>query len=311
VKSTVNAPEVEISVSDVFKKYYKDPVLNGISFTVNKNDVFGVVGPNGAGKTTIFRLLSGILKPDQGNIIVGGFDTNFNIEHVREIVGYLPEFPYLYERLSVLENLDFFSRVYKVKNKRKKQNQLLSLLDITKMENHVVAKLSKGQKQRVSIACTLIHDPQILVLDEPTAGLDPVTATFIRRIIMDLSKSDMTVITSSHNLYEIEEMCDRLAIIENGTIVAINSPMNLKKTLGSNIIEITFLEPFYNTLKIEFKDVNVLEFKEDKLIVEVNNLDAINELIKYLIQEGVFIGGVIPRKSLEDVYVKYINGALK
>ena len=302
---------VAVSLQNVHKNYYKVHALKGISFNVHSKEVFGIVGPNGAGKTTVFRLIVGILKPDQGFLLVNGINTRFKIEQVRRMVGYLPEFPYIYERLSVTENLEFFAKVYGIKNRKERINQLLILLDIKKLKNATVAKLSKGFKQRVSIATALIHDPEIMVLDEPTAGLDPLTAVFIREVITQIAQNGKTILVSSHNLYEIEKICNQLAILNEGLLTEMGTPNDLKQRLGSNIIEIIFQEPLLDKLKISIKGVTIHEVKENSIIIEVNNLGVMNQLLGYLMQKGISIGGVMPRKSLEEVYVDYMKRRLE
>ncbi|MBN1682105.1 ABC transporter ATP-binding protein [Candidatus Bathyarchaeota archaeon] len=296
--------------SHVYKEYNLNPILQDINLKVPKKEILGIVGPNGAGKTTLFRLIAGILTPNRGNVIVNGIDTIENSNRIREVIGYLPEFPYLYDRLTIQENLEFFSRVFRIKNKKETQKKLLSLVGISNLKNDIVAKLSKGQKQRLSIVCTLIHEPKILLMDEPTAGLDPATSSLIRDIILDLKKNSTTVIINSHNLFEIEKMCDTLAILEHGKIIALDSPLNLKQKLNNNIMEVTFLEPFNGNLNINIEGINVIEKKEKSIIIEVRKPGDMNVLISNLIGKGVLISGIVPKVSLEDVYVSYVKGNL-
>ena len=298
---------IVVSFQNVHKNYYDTHALKGVSFEVHWKEVFGFVGPNGAGKAAVFRIVSGILKPDQGALLINGVDTKFRLEQIRERVGYLPEFSRLYERLSLTENLEFFAKIHGIKDRKGRLSELLELLDIVELKNHTVAKLSKGQKQRVSIASALLHDPEILVLDEPTAGLDPLTAVFIRETITKMAQEGKTVLVSSHNLYEIEKICNRLAILNDGFIIEMGPTNVLKQKLGSNILEIKFLEPFKDKLKIDIKGVIIHEVKENGIIVKIDKLNVINQLLNYLIKQGISVGGVMPRKSLEDAYVDYMK----
>ncbi len=152
-----------------------------------------------------------------------------------------------------------------------------------------------------------MHDPEILVLDEPTAGLDPLTAVFIRETITKMAQEGKTVLVSSHNLYEIEKICNRLAILNDGFIIEMGPTNVLKQKLGSNILEIKFLEPFKDKLKIDIKGVIIHEVKENGIIVKIDKLNVINQLLNYLIKQGISVGGVMPRKSLEDAYVDYMK----
>lgn len=293
-----------IILNDVHKRYGNVYALKGVNLEVSQGKIVGVVGPNGSGKTTMFRLIGGIIKPDKGRIIVKGIDVSSSPERVKLITGYTPEFPSLYDELTVYENLEFFAKAYKlpIAKRRQRITELIELLEMSSFKDFKFSKLSKGQKQRVNIASALIHDPDILLLDEPTSGLDPSSAYIIREFIIKQADGGKTVLLSSHNLYEIERICNEIIMIFNGIVVAKGDIENFKR---DNVIEIGFLKPITLSPEFKYSDVEVIEVKQDKLVLKVKDTNRLNAVLNDLIQQGVPIAYVFPRKSLENVYLGY------
>ncbi len=223
-----------IEIKNLLKCYGENIAVNNISFSVDKGEILGFLGPNGAGKSTTMNILTGYISYTEGSVSIDGFDMLKNPMECKKRIGYLPEQPPLYVDMTVLEYLDFVCDIKKVKeNKKEHINDILGMVGISDVKNRLIKNLSKGYKQRVGIAQALIGNPEILILDEPTVGLDPKQIIEIRNLIKELGEN-RTVILSSHILSEISAICERVIIINKGEIVAIDTPENLAKTLASN-----------------------------------------------------------------------------
>ena len=234
-----------IEINNLVKKYGDKRAVSGISFTVNDDEVLGFLGPNGAGKTTTMNIISGYLSSTSGTVKVNGHDILEEPEVAKKQIGYLPENPPLYNDMTVREYLNYICDLKGVaKDKRKNQlDRILSLVKIDDVYNRLIGNLSKGYKQRVGIAQAMVGDPPILILDEPTVGLDPNQIIEIRKLIKSLSKTH-SIIISSHILPEIQEIADRVVIINNGKIAAVDSISDLSKRLsGQTKLLMTFKGP--------------------------------------------------------------------
>ena len=234
-----------IEINNLVKKYGDKRAVSGISFTVNDDEVLGFLGPNGAGKTTTMNIISGYLSSTSGTVKVNGHDILEEPELAKKQIGYLPENPPLYNDMTVREYLNYICDLKGVaKDQRKNQlDRILSLVKIDDVYNRLIGNLSKGYKQRVGIAQAMVGDPPILILDEPTVGLDPNQIIEIRKLIKSLSKTH-SIIISSHILSEIQEIADRVVIINNGKIAAVDSISDLSKRLsGQTKLLMTFKGP--------------------------------------------------------------------
>lgn len=222
-----------IEISNLVKRYGDKKAVNGISFTVNDNEILGFLGPNGAGKTTTMNIITGYLSSTSGSVKVNGHDILEEPELAKKEIGYLPENPPLYFDMTVKEYLDYICDLKGVaKDQRKGQiDSILSMVKISDVKNRLIGNLSKGYKQRVGIAQALVGNPSILILDEPTVGLDPNQIIEIRKLIKSLSKKH-SIIISSHILSEIQEIADRVVIVNHGKIAAIDSITDLSKRLS-------------------------------------------------------------------------------
>ncbi len=224
-----------IQIKDLVKSYGKKRAVDHISFTVRKGEILGFLGPNGAGKSTTMNILTGYLSATSGEILVDGLDILEHPVEAKKKIGYLPEQPPLYTDMTVNEYLNFVYDLKKVSEKDRKKH-LLDIMDsvkITDVKDRLIANLSKGYKQRVGLAQAMIGNPEVLILDEPTVGLDPKQIIEIRDVIKKLGKSH-TVILSSHILQEVQAVCERVVIINKGKIAAVDSPENLAKTLSND-----------------------------------------------------------------------------
>ncbi len=228
-----------ITVKNLTKRYVNINAVDDVSFHVNENEIVGLLGPNGAGKTTTMRILTCFMPATSGSASVAGYDVFTDSLNVRQEIGYLPENVPLYLDMRVYEYLMFRAKLKNIprRERRKKIEYCLEMTGITDVQKQITGTLSKGYKQRVGLADTLIHDPKILILDEPTIGLDPNQIRQIRGVIKDLGQKH-TVLLSTHILPEVEMVCDRIMIINKGKIVAMDTPANLVKQLktGSNLV---------------------------------------------------------------------------
>lgn len=284
-----------IEVKNVTKKYGSFLAVDNISFTVKDGEVVGFLGPNGAGKSTTMNMITGFIEPTEGKIIVNGYDVLKKPISAKKQIGYMPEGVPLYSDLTVKEFVTYMAELKKVprKEKREKVEKALEQTGIKDVEKKLIRNLSRGYKQRVSLAGALIGDPEVIILDEPTVGLDPKQITEIRKLIKDLGK-EHTVILSSHILSEVSQICERVIIINKGRIIAIDTPENLeKKTQEKNVLLLT-VEDKNNYMKNLQKDLP--EMLECKLIK--NNDDG---TMQYMIKSDAEID---LRKNLFDILPK-------
>lgn len=284
-----------IEVKNVTKKYGNFLAVDNISFTVKDGEVVGFLGPNGAGKSTTMNMITGFIEPTEGTIIVNGYDVLKKPISAKKQIGYMPEGVPLYSDLTVKEFVNYMAELKRVprKEKKGKVEKALEQTGIKDVEKKLIRNLSRGYKQRVSLAGALIGDPEVIILDEPTVGLDPKQITEIRKLIKDLGK-EHTVILSSHILSEVSQICERVIIINKGRIIAIDTPENLeKKTQEKNVLLLT-VEDKNNYMKNLQKDLP--EMLECKLIK--NNDDG---TMQYMIKSDADID---LRKNLFDILPK-------
>ncbi|MBL8003144.1 MAG: ATP-binding cassette domain-containing protein [Flavobacteriales bacterium] len=220
---------MDIRIEDLTKRYGPQTAVDGISFTVRAGEVLGFLGPNGAGKTTTMKLICGLAAPDGGRVLVGGRDVAMEPEAVRQRIGYLPESNPLYEEMPVLDLLRFTARLHDVPADRidERLRAMVEACGLAREKHKRVGELSKGYRQRVGLAQAMVHDPDVLILDEPTTGLDPNQIVEIRELIKELGRAK-TVIFSTHILPEVEATCDRILIIDKGRIRADGGPADLR-----------------------------------------------------------------------------------
>lgn len=280
-----------IHVTNLTKKYNDTPAVNNLTFSVEKGEIFGLLGPNGAGKTTTIKLLTSQIRPDGGAIKILGFDALKEPMKIKEKMGVVFEEQNFYPRLTVAQNLRFFAKLYSIK-----QDRIDAVLEFVKLDhrkNDEAGKLSRGLKQRLLIARALIPEPELIFLDEPTVGLDPHVARDIRDLFRDLKKRGKTLFLTTHYMEEADELCDRIAIINEGTIVKLDTPGNLKRVLSPPQLIIEVLD-------------------ENGQVIDSRVFDADgSEVIQYLekmLAEGVKFKISSREVSLEDVFI-HLTGA--
>ncbi len=232
-----------IEVNMLTKSYSKKLAVDHINFKIDDGEIFGLLGPNAAGKTTTVRMLSTILKPDEGTAIINGIDVIEKPREVRKIIGVLPEEVGLYDRLTTAEMLLYYGRLHGMDKKiiKERTEVLFDKLDLMDFINARNSTLSKGTKQKVSIARAFLHDPSVLFLDEPTAGIDVMSARAIKDMILEAKKQKKTILFSTHIMPEAEKICDRIAIIEKGNIIAIGTLSELKSMTKKKDLEDVFI----------------------------------------------------------------------
>ena len=230
---------MSIDVKGLVKNYGEQKAVNEVSFSVGKGEIVGFLGPNGAGKSTTMKMITGYLEPDQGDIKVCGISVKDQPLEIKKKIGYLPEANPLYFDMYIREYLDFIAGVHQVPNPSKKIEEVIDLTGLRPESSKKIGQLSKGYKQRVGLAAALIHDPEVLILDEPTTGLDPNQIIEIREVIRRLGK-DKTVLFSSHILQEVEALCDRVIIINKGQLVADDSISKLHAGKKGQFVKVTF-----------------------------------------------------------------------
>lgn len=232
-----------VQVSNLQKKFYETLVLKGVSFIVHKGEIFGFLGPNGAGKTTTLRILATILQPTEGDAIINGYSIRQNPEKVRQHLGVLAEHTGLYDRLTVEENVRYFARLRRLPEEviTRRITELFPKLAIDKYAHKRAGQLSKGMKQKIALVIAIIHDPPVMIFDEPTSGLDVIAAREVREFIRACKYADKSLILSTHIMSEAEKLCDQIAIIDGGKIVAVGTFAELQQRSGERELEEIFV----------------------------------------------------------------------
>jgi ABC-2 type transport system ATP-binding protein len=216
-----------IKLINLTKQYGKLTAVNGIHLEVARGQVFGFLGPNGAGKTTTIKMMAGLLQPTSGGVLIGGYDVQREPLKAKFITGFIPDRPFLYEKLTANEFMHFVSKLYEMENPKQRINELLDLFGLNEWVDELVENFSHGMKQRLVMASALLHRPQVLVVDEPMVGLDPRGARLVKDIFKDLASQGVTVFMSTHTLEIVEQTCTRVAIINKGEIIAEGSVEDL------------------------------------------------------------------------------------
>jgi ABC-2 type transport system ATP-binding protein len=219
---------------DLHKSFNEHKAVNGVSFTIHKGEIFGLLGPNGAGKTTTIRMLATVLGPDSGDVIIGGYSIKNNAAAIRSLIGVCPQELALYEDLSAIDNMVFFGRMSGVGSEEVRSQAMahLELMGLTDRAKGKVSKFSGGMKRRVNLAIALMGHPELLFLDEPTVGVDPQSRNNIYETIEGLREKGMTILYTTHYMDEADRLCDRIAIVDGGQIIAMDTSYQLKSQIG-------------------------------------------------------------------------------
>ena len=302
-----------IEVSELTKYYGELVAVDHITFKVKRGEIFGFLGPNGAGKTTTVRVLTGIIKSDEGIAKVMGYNIQKEPLRAKQIMGIVPEMSNAYVELSAWDNLMLIGELYGIpkKNREEKGEKLLRDFGLYERRKHLVKGFSKGMKQRLILCMALINEPRVLFLDEPTSGLDVESARMIKSMIRDLNKDGVTVFLTTHNMEEANQLCDRVAIINQGKIVAIDSPEKLRvRSSGLQSIVVSFDKPVNGKEISRISTVSEVVKMGDKIKLYTSNpgaaVPALVDLARSRGLKIVSLNTLAP--SLEDVFVKLSRG---
>ena len=303
-----------ITVKNLVKKYADFKALDGLSFEVNENEIFGLLGPNGAGKTTLIHILATLLKPTEGGAIVNGFDVLHNATKVRQSIGVVFQAPSSDDILTGYENLKVHALLYGIPRKlrEKRISEVLELVGLEDRKNDQVKKYSGGMRRRLEIARGLLHHPKVFFLDEPTLGLDPKSRETMWKYIKKMVREEkVTIILTTHYMEEADMLCDRIGFITNGKIIALDSPSKLKQEIGGDIVKITFKDRIpldKDFTKFDF--VHKIEQKENSVIIY---MEKVNSNLHMLIKDLDGVQTIEYKKpTLNDVFLKlsgdYLSG---
>jgi len=309
---SVNRDSPAIAVQNVTKNFGQLVAVDGVSFDVNRGEIFGFLGPNGAGKTTTIRMLTGILTPNSGKILIHGIDIAKVPIQAKMLMGVIPEAGNVYGDLTAKQNLVLTGKYYGLTKSAasKRADELLSELGLQERGGDFVRRFSKGMKQRVSIACAIIHEPKILFLDEPTEGLDVQSRRLIVDTIHRMNKQGCTVFLTTHNIDEANRLCQRVGIINKGKIAAVDRPEKLKGTFDkTQAVEVSF-DRIVDREMLADESIRDVEAFGDKLRVHTDNSDR---TVKYLAtlakeQDLKIVSLVTCGPSLEEAFVKLTGG---
>ena len=345
-----SAPPVPaISVEGLSHRYGNFPVLSGVSFDVQPGEIFGFIGPNGAGKTTTIRIMATLLEPTAGRVLIDGIDVALEPERVRRIVGYMPDHAGVYERITIREYLEFFADAYDLRD-GKVVDAALELTELSKLDDRLVASLSKGMKQRLQIARILLHDPKVLVLDEPASDLDPRARIEVRDLLLELSELGKTIFLSSHILTELSDVCTSVGILERGRLVIAGpiaeiaerlereraggapasadpaapgaSPSSYRTPGGAVVpaqarrrLKLRVLGPAESVVPLLQGGGGVLDVQTapggQLTVLYAGDDRFVADVVRYLVQQGVGVVGVEPeRNELERIFLEVTRGEL-
>ncbi|MGZ0049500.1 ABC transporter ATP-binding protein [Brevibacillus gelatini] len=301
-----------IEMKDLKKSFGDKNVLNGISLSIPKGTIFGLLGPNGSGKTTTLRILSCLIEPTSGEVTILGHQISKHKEEIRKKIGCVTESPGVYDKLSVLDNLEFFAACYQIpKAKRASRIEfLLRQFDLWERRNDPAGRLSKGMKQKLSIICAILHDPEVLFLDEVTANLDPVSIRKLKDLIREWAASGKTIIMSSHILTEIDELCHEFAIIK-GEVIRLTTPQKFREEWSTYNVILDVGADLQKSEQIikEAKEVEAYKRVENQFHLRIADPETANpQLVKKLVAADVTVKYITPLSvSLEDSYLSLLD----
>lgn len=313
-----------IEIRDLTKKFARRTAVDHVNLSIESGEIFGLVGPNGAGKTTTMRMLVTLLKPDRGEILVGGHSVRRAPRQVRRIIGFMPDSFGVYGDMTVYEYLDFFGACYQLPPAQRQAliKDLLELVDIGHRRNDMVDTLSRGLKQRLGLARVLIHDPSILILDEPASGLDPRARVEIRELLLEIARLGKTIIFSSHILADVSELCTSVGIMESGKVVAVGTLDQLsEKAVPHRLLQVSFL----NQIGLEQAQASLISLpgisqvrtkeglgKAEWLSLEaefVGSDEALSQILGTLVAQGLPIVHFSEEtQNLEEVFMRATKG---
>ena len=302
-------------IYELCKKYGKFTALDSLSMNISENSIFGFVGPNGAGKTTTMKIMAGLLKADSGSIFVNGEDILKNMKSIRDKIGYMPDFFGVYDDLKVTEYMDFYAGTYYIPYSQRAEliDSLLEVVDLSNKKDAYVDALSRGMKQRLCLARSLIHDPELLILDEPASGLDPRARVEMKEILKRLREMGKTIIVSSHILPELAEMCSEIGIIDQGKLVTQGSVHDIMNRMHKNrIIRVKTSAPPELLIRLLKEQATVKEITENTDNVEFafeGENDDLTSILRNIVMNGIPVYSFSENEgNLEEIFMTVTGG---
>ena len=305
-----------VEVRHLRKEYDKTVAVKDLNLTLEQGDIFGFIGPNGAGKTTTIKILATLLQPTRGSACIDGIDIREHPDAVRAVIGYMPDFFGVYDDMRVWEYLDFFAAAYKISPERRPRlvNDVLELTDLLSKRDSFVEELSRGMKQRLCLAKTLVHDPKVLLLDEPASGLDPRARIEIKELLRELKSMGKTILISSHILPELADFCTKVGIIEQGQLVVCGAVEDImREVMGGKTLVVKLFEGHEEAVRILSAQpgVRMASVIDGTIQVETDSDTDNATLARALFAQGLNVQSFSEQAAdLEDIFLKVTRGAV-
>lgn len=305
-----------LEIKNLRKKFKDIQALDGIEVSIEKGDIHGILGPNGAGKSTTINCILGLITPESGEI---RFDEKYYLKSWKHNIGYIPQDLALYEELSAEENVSFFCSLYKLTDKKKKIDKALEFVGLTDVRKKKVSEFSGGMKRRLNLACGIVHEPKLIIMDEPTVGIDPQSRNKIMENVKKLNESGATIIYTTHYMPEVEEICNTITIVDHGSVITSGTKQDILAKLGNNsVTTITFISKDNDIEKIaesirKYDFVSDVKADENSVAVKHdNNSNFIEILIKESLSAGLTIKNIKTEEpSLEDIFLTLTGKELR
>lgn len=299
-----------LDINNVSKKFGSVVAVDALSLHVAKGEMFALVGPDGVGKTTLIRMLCGIVKPDEGELSVMGYDVRKQTDEVKNRIGYLSQKFSLYGDLTIDENIEFFAEIHGVWNYKPRREELLEFTRLTPFRSRLAEKLSGGMKQKLALACTLVHTPEIIFLDEPTTGVDPVSRRDFWKVLSSLLKTGITIVMTTPYLDEAER-CNRVALMNEGKIMVLGTPTEVKKEMKGEIVEMVCsnIRTAFSLLK-QFTPVREVQAFGDRLHVVVDRSERdVQPMMEMLSTHSIAVSDWrVVKPTLENIFISLMTG---
>lgn len=295
-----------LDVQHISKSFQQNLALNDVSLSLEKNKIYGLLGPNGAGKTTLIRNITQIFFPDAGQIFFNGEKLS---QHHQNQIGYMPEERGLYKKMKVGEQLMYFAQLrgFSKQQATNKINFWLQKLDIENWRNKTIEELSKGMQQKIQFVATVLHEPTLLILDEPFSGLDPINAELIKNEIFELHKKGTTIIFSTHRMENVEEICEDIFLINNGKIILAGNVQSIKQQFKQHLIKVDTLIPVSLSEPV-LSQTDITEQTHSHLIFKLRENQKPNDILKILLQNNIEISGMIEiLPTIHEIFIQSVN----
>jgi ABC-2 type transport system ATP-binding protein len=296
-----------LEVKNLVKTYQTQRAVNDVSFHVQKGKIFGLLGPNGAGKTTLIRMITGILQPDSGSVSIMGQDSN--LESNAKFIGYMPEERGLYKKMKAEEQAIYLAQLKGLSYSKAKTNvkYWFDKLEMGAWKNKKIEEISKGMAQKLQFVCTVVHNPSIIILDEPFSGLDPLNADIIKKEIYELAKHGATIIFSTHRMEQVEEICEHIVLINNGKIILDSTVLEAKNQFKSNQFIIETSDSF-ETFKEERTLFEIIEQTNQQLKVRLSESASSSDLLRFALQQNISISSFREdMPSLNSIFIELVK----